>query len=194
MRMGVGSEPAELARSVLAPLGDRWRHVQAVSGRAAEIAMVVPAADRTVLVAAAWLHDIGYAPAARASGFHPLDGARYLEARGVDRRVCCLVAHHSGARFEAHERGLADQLAVFGCEDGEVMDALIYADMRTGPQGQPVGFDERISEILGRYAPDDPVHRAIGRARPMLGAAVARVARRLAAFGGDSAIAGGQPM
>lgn len=194
MRVDVGSEPAELARSVLASLGDRWRHVQAVAGRASRIAVVVPAADRAVLVAAAWLHDIGYGPAVRSSGFHPLDGARYLEARGVDRRVCCLVAHHSGARFEAHERGLADQLAAFGFEDGKVMDALIYADMRTGPQGQPVEFEERISEILGRYAPDDPVHRAIGRARPMLRAAVARVARRLAACGGESAVGGGQPM
>src|SRR5574341_349307 len=194
MRMGVGSEPAELARSVLASLDDRWRHVQAVADLAARIAMVVPAADRAVLVAAAWLHDIGYGPGLRVTGFHPLDGARDLQARGVERRVCCLVAHPSGARFEADERGLADQLAAFAFEDGEVMDALIYADMSTGPQGQPMGFEERISEILGRYAPDDPVHRAIGRARPMLGAVVARVARRLAACGGESAVAGSQPM
>jgi hypothetical protein len=191
MRVDVGSEPAELARSVLASLGDRWRHVQAVASCAAQISMVVPAADRAVLVAAAWLHDIGYGPAVRASGFHPLDGARYLQACGVDRRVCCLVAHHSGARFEAQERGLADQLAAFGLEDGEVMDALIYADMRTGPQGQPVSFAERISEILSRYVSDDPVHRAIGRARPVLGAAVARVERRLAACGGWRVADGG---
>jgi hypothetical protein len=34
----------------------------------------------TDFVAAAWLHDIGYAPAIAESGtgFHPLDGARYL--------------------------------------------------------------------------------------------------------------------
>jgi hypothetical protein len=115
------------------------------------------------------------------TGFHPLDGARFLEARGFDRRLCRLVAHHSGARFEAEERGLARELAAFEPEDSPVMDALIYADMRTGPLGQPLTLEGRISEILARYTPDHPVHRAIGRARPLLAAAVARVERRLAA-------------
>jgi HD superfamily phosphodiesterase len=31
-----------------------------------------------LLEAAAWLHDIGYSPEIAVSGFHPLDGARYL--------------------------------------------------------------------------------------------------------------------
>jgi hypothetical protein len=36
--------------------------------------VTVPAADRPVLIAAAWLHDIGYAPGLPETGFHPLDG------------------------------------------------------------------------------------------------------------------------
>jgi hypothetical protein len=47
------------------------------------------------------------------TGLRPLDGARYLEALGVDRRLCCLVAHHSGATFEAEERGFTTELAAF---------------------------------------------------------------------------------
>jgi aminoglycoside phosphotransferase (APT) family kinase protein len=33
-------------------------------------------------VTAAWLHDVGYAPAVVATGLHPLDGARYLRNEG----------------------------------------------------------------------------------------------------------------
>ena len=38
------------------------------------------------LVAAAWLHDIGYAPELVETGFHPLDGARYLRREGLMNR------------------------------------------------------------------------------------------------------------
>src|SRR5258705_10740861 len=65
----------DLAEELLVPLGDRWRHTVAVAGRAAEIRAAVMARDAELLVAVAWLHDIGYAPAARVTGFHPLDGA-----------------------------------------------------------------------------------------------------------------------
>ncbi|KWW98982.1 hypothetical protein LI90_612 [Carbonactinospora thermoautotrophica] len=38
-------------------------------------------------------NDIGYSPELVATGFHPLDGARYLRAAHVDEHR--LVAHHS---------------------------------------------------------------------------------------------------
>ena len=169
------------AEDLLAPLGARWAHVQAVAGRAGRVAAaVLPPGERDLLVAAAWLHDIGYAPALAATGLHPLDGALHLQALGVDRRLCCLVARHSGARFEADERGLGAELDAFDQERGPVADALIYADMTTGPAGEPLGFEARIAEILGRYPPGHPVHRAISRSRPTLAAAVDRTARQLA--------------
>jgi hypothetical protein len=52
--------------------------------------------------------------------------------------------------------------------------------MTTGPAGQPMTLDERISEIRDRYPQDDPVHRAIVRARPLLQAAIDRTQQRLA--------------
>ncbi|MFC9908282.1 HD domain-containing protein [Streptomyces sp. NPDC127197] len=73
---------AELAESLLPPLGNRWLHTQAVAARAREASAAVPEGDRDLLVAAAWLHDIGYAPELRLTGFHPLDGARHLETLG----------------------------------------------------------------------------------------------------------------
>jgi hypothetical protein len=158
--------------------------VQAVAAQASRIApALLSPAERETLIAAAWLHDIGYAPALATTGFHPLDGARHLEALGVDRRLCCLVAHHSGATFEAEERGYTVELAAFEREDGPVMDALIYSDMTTGPAGQRLDFEARIAEILDRYPPGHPVHRAISRSRPTLAAAVDRTARQLASVG-----------
>ena len=64
-----------------------------------------------LLEAAAWLHDIGYAPGLAVTGFHPLDGARYLrDAQHADAMLCRLAAHHSCAIIEAGERGLAGVL------------------------------------------------------------------------------------
>ena len=111
-------------------------------------------------------------------GFHSVDGARFLRAHDQEQ-LASLVAHHSGARFEAEERGLVAELAAFPVEDGPIMDALTFADMTTGPAGQPMTLDERISEIQRRYPPNDPVHRAIVRARPLLQAAVERTQARL---------------
>jgi hypothetical protein len=51
----------------------RWRHVQSVAVRAGRVAKALSLPDD--LVAAAWLHDIGYAPELAQTGFHPLDGA-----------------------------------------------------------------------------------------------------------------------
>lgn len=151
---------ATLAEKLLALLGDRWHHTQAVADRARELAGTVSSVDHDILLAAAWLHDVGYAPQLAVAGFHPLDGARYLASQGFGSRICALIAHHSGARFEAAERGLSETLAEFVLEDSPVMDALIAADLTTGPQGQLFSYQDRIAEILERYAPKSEVHRA----------------------------------
>jgi putative nucleotidyltransferase with HDIG domain len=155
------------ADRLIGALGDRWTHVQAVADTARSLATVLPAEDADLLVAAALLHDVGYAPSLNRLGFHAVDGARFLRAQGHER-LARLVAHHSGARFEAEERGLVEELAAFPVEDGQVMDALTFADMTTGPAGQPMTLAQRIEEVQGRYRSDDPVHRAIVRARPEL--------------------------
>src|SRR6476646_1657594 len=73
----------------------------------------VPTDMVDALVASAWLHDIGYAPALRQTGFHPLDGATYLRQEGWPDDVCALVAHHSGSRFVARINGLDGSLGKF---------------------------------------------------------------------------------
>jgi hypothetical protein len=166
------------AERLIAPLGDRWTHVQAVADKARGVAAVLSAEDADLLVAAALLHDVGYAPSLHRLGFHAVDGARFLRAHGRER-LARLVAHHSGARFEAEERRLVEELAAFPVEDGPVMDGLTFADMTTGPTGEPVTLEQRIEEVQRRYPPSDPVYRAIVRARPELQAAIDRTRHRL---------------
>jgi hypothetical protein len=184
-------QPAELtswaeqqAVVLLAGLGDRWTHVQAVAAQARRVSRALAPEDRAYLVAAAWLHDVGYATSLSRLGFHPVDGARYVRQQGQER-LASLVAYHSGAQFEAEERGLVDALAEFEPEDGPLLDALTYADMTTGPAGQRVDLEERIAEILKRYPPDDPVHRAIRRSHSVLREAVERTRARLADVAGQ---------
>lgn len=130
--MELVSWAADHSRSLLAPLGSRCAHFEAVALRAREIAVAVSADDRELLVAAAYLHDVGYAPELVVHGFHPLDGAVWLRQQGLERRAG-LVAYHTGARFQAEAHGLADRIAAFRDEASAVSAALAYSDLTTGP-------------------------------------------------------------
>ncbi|HET6504153.1 MAG TPA: HD domain-containing protein [Amycolatopsis sp.] len=165
------------ARNLLAArLPRRWAHTQGVSRRAAEIGGAFSPDDREVLVSAAWLHDIGYAEEVVDTGFHQLDGARYLRERGVSERVCALVAHHSGAAEVAELVGMSAELAVFDDEKSPVRDALWYCDSTRGPDGTPIAFEARLAEVRSRRGPADPVVRALAANGPERRAAVARTA------------------
>lgn len=160
----------------------RWNHVQAVAAKAGQISVVLPLDERPILLAAAWLHDVGYATEAAKTGFHALDGARWLRDRGFDERIVRLVAHHSCSLFEADERGLgAEFVAEFATEESAASDALGCADMTTGPDGQDMSVQERLAEIRSRYSPDHAVSRFWSRAEPAIIAAVQRTEERLAA-------------
>lgn len=63
-----------------------------------------------LLVAAAWQHDIGYATELAVTGFHPLDGARYVQGARAPDRLTNLVAQHSCAVVEARLRGLDGEM------------------------------------------------------------------------------------
>jgi len=182
---GRGRETGEawtLAGSLLAnDLPKRWAHSQGVGDRALEVGPVVaPArADTALLAQAAILHDVGYSQAAKETGFHALDGARYLQSVGVDDLVVNLIAHHSCAAVEANERGLDKALAEFAVGPPALADGLIFCDMTVSPDGLPVSVEDRIGEILTRYGHDSIVGQFIARAEPELRAAVHRVALQL---------------
>lgn len=135
------------------------------------------------LIAAAWAHDLGYAPSLVRTELHPLDGARFLGGQGWPTLVVQLVAYHSGAEVEAEERELVAELTEFGRPPQELLDRLTAVDMTTSPGGLAVPARERIAEILKRYGPDDPVFRAVSRSGPMLIETAERVQAELRALG-----------
>ena len=138
--------------------------------------------DAELIEAAAWLHDIGYAPALARTGLHGLDGARYLrDVQHAGPLLCRLVAHHSCAVIEAEERGLAHVLTrEFAPPPRPLADALTFCDMTTSPDGDQVHVTRRLAEIHDRYGTGHLVSRSIRRATPLILEAVGQVNARAA--------------
>jgi hypothetical protein len=164
-------------------LPQRWAHSWGVAERA--LSLEVALGERfPVLVSAAMLHDVGYAPRLAVTGFHPLDGARFLRDEHLaDDRLVRLVANHSFALLEAEERGLSAVLkAEFPLlEDRLLVDGLVWCDMTTTPNGRRTTVQARVAEIVDRYGDASVVGRFISRASPEIFAAVERVDATLAA-------------
>src|SRR5580693_664522 len=181
------------------PLPRRWAHVQGVAGRAHSLASLL-GADADLLEAAAWLHDIGYAPDLAVTGLHAMDGARYLrDVQHTDAMLCRLVAQHSYAIVEAEERGLVDVLCLeFEPAPYVLSSVLTCCDMTTSPDGEFVLVDRRLAEIHYRYGPGHLVSRSIQRATPRILRAVEQVHSRAATAGRSASMTHldgtGQPM
>ncbi|MBQ0850137.1 HD domain-containing protein [Streptomyces sp. BH-SS-21] len=185
--MGLTEWAYSLSEAMLSePLPRRWAHSLGVAKRARSLSPIL-GADAELLEAAAVLHDVGYSPAIATTGFHPLDGARFLrDQEGADERVVRLVAHHSCALLEAEERGLRRDLeGEFELERPDLVDALVYCDMTTTPDGTPTTPAARLDEIVKRYGPDTIVGRFIQRASPEIYAASERVESRLVLVSAD---------
>jgi hypothetical protein len=166
-----------LAAEHLEGLGDRWAHVRAV-GALAE-GLVTAAEVPEIVAAGAWLHDLGYAWDIAESGFHALDGAEFLARAGAPASLVALVAHHSGARFEAAERGLTRRWERLPEPPPEELDALTLVDLVVSPSGAFTTPADRLAEVLQRYSESDPVHRAVRRSQGLLLQAAARARARL---------------
>lgn len=151
-----------LARGLLEDLERRWAHVRGVAACAQRLGMPHS------VIEGAWLHDIGYSPEVKDTGMHSIDGALYLRARGWSTEIVGLVAHHTGAWSEAQERGLAKELDQFPHPSDEGLDALTLCDLLVGPSGDSVVPEQRLEEILTRYGPEHPVHRAVVRSHAEL--------------------------
>ncbi|MBV6695635.1 HD domain-containing protein [Kitasatospora aureofaciens] len=81
----------------------RWSHSQGVTRQAEHLAAVA-GADDGLLVAAAVLHDVGYAAHLAPMVFHPLDGARLLrDEHGVGTRFVRPGTNHSLAVPEVED-------------------------------------------------------------------------------------------
>ena len=163
-------------RLLRGPLPRRWLHVQGVAHQAAVVF------GDPLLTSAAWLHDIGYSPAIAVTGFHPVDGARWLRTQGADEALVSLVAHHSCAHIEAWLRGLGGVLAdEFPRHPSRPHDELCFCDLTTSPDGEVVTAKDRLAEIRRRYPDGHVVRTFVETAEGELLATVGRVRAALAA-------------
>ena len=100
--MNLADWAEHIARDILeTSLPRRWAHSQGVASQARSLARIL-GRNAVLLEAAAWLHDIGYAPGLAVTGFHQLDGGLYLrdDCAGAGHVVptCCpsFLRHHRG--------------------------------------------------------------------------------------------------
>jgi hypothetical protein len=133
------------------------------------------------------VHDIGYAPGLATTGFHPLDGPQWLRGQGYER-LACLMAHHSGARFEAQVKGFGDALDAFPQAHSLTADLLTYCDLTTDPDGVQITPWARLAEVRHRHGAESEVARGIDAAEAALIELVARTEQRIADRTGREAI------
>jgi hypothetical protein len=148
-----------LARHLLGHDVRRINHVAGVARAAAFVAANVPDVDENLVVSAAWLHDVGHARPLARTGFHPLDGAVYLQQGDWDDAIVRLVAHHSHSRVTAEAIGAGADLQRFAPLEGLLADILTFADVIAGPDGTGVSTQHRLAELrtpprTGRVLPE----------------------------------------
>jgi len=132
-------EARELAQELLLDLPAGLAHVEGVATTALALGM-----PRTV-ASAAWLHDIGYSERLHRMGMHAIDRALYLDLAATPTEVVSLVAFHTGAEYEADERGLIDKLILFDRPRQDLLDLADPRRSRDGPTG--ASFPYRNSSI-----------------------------------------------
>ena len=72
------------------------------------------------------------------------------------------MAWHTGAIYEARERGLENELQdEFAPPAPSALDALTWADLTSSPSGDLVSPEVRLDEIMDRYESGSPVWLAI---------------------------------
>jgi len=165
-----------LAQSLLAHDPVRLEHVRGAALIAGMAAGAMGVEQPETVVAAAWLHDIGYTPSIAHTGFHPLDGALFLAREGWPDSVVLLVAHHSHAAVIAPYYGVHHHMAVLDHVHGHAEDVITFSDLRAGTDGRGADPRDRIDDMRRRHADRTFVPEEIREARyRMLLTASARV-------------------
>ena len=145
---------------------ESWAHTHAVGGLAEQL--LTDGVLDPDLAVAAWLHDIGYATSITDTGFPALDAARYLIGLAAPTDLVGLVAWHTGAWFEADERGLRPELERVPEPDIDDLGVITMLHLVVGLDGQPTSPTARLALIKRDHASDHPLHRSIHRSRSQL--------------------------
>jgi len=141
-----------LAKSLLADDPRRLAHVRGAALIAGMASGALRVDQPETVVAAALLHDIGYAPAVARTGFHPLDGALFLAREGWPESVVLLVGHHSHAVLLAPYYRVHNAMALLDRVPGQAEDIITFSDLRAGANGMGAAPRDRIDDMRRRHA------------------------------------------
>jgi HD superfamily phosphodiesterase len=125
-------------------LKNRYRHTIAVSllmrEKSKEIGLCPIEAEILGLV-----HDLGYCDDFSITGFHPIDGYRYLIK--IDKTIADRMVLHTSTPEEAELRHIILPDIIMD----DYAKLLSYADSRVTGDGRVVSFEERLQDITSRY-------------------------------------------
>lgn len=104
---------------------------------------------------AALLHDIGYLPELRDTGFHPIDGARFLIRRGYPR-LAELIICHSNSPEQAQLKGLEE----INVSSDIIAKLITFWDVQIKQGGELVSYEDRLIDVLERYGVESQEYQA----------------------------------
>ena len=144
-----------LARQLLSER--RYHHSRGVAQQVARLARLTdqPREARRLLLACAWLHDVGYGLGP--GELHSLAAARALRHAGHET-MARIVAHHSGSALAARLDGrppVENEFPVPQGLDADLSALLDIADLTTSPTGAAVTPGRRLLEMAERRGTAD---------------------------------------
>lgn len=180
------SDAAVCAERLLRGVDTRLAHSAGVAHQVGRVGYLLEGEWESAITEAAWLHDVGYNERLAVTGFHPLDGARWLRDCSWPIKTCRLVAWHTASEFEGRLRGLDEALAAeFEPPLPLVAAALAWADLTSSPTGTPWTVGRRLADILRRHPTESIGHCATVAALPALWGAAKEIESRLVLGGED---------
>lgn len=165
--LGNANQVLQLVQTVFSHEPARLAHVLTVAKQvratAQQLAGSTGEPDVDVAYRSALLHDIGYAEALHDTGFHPIDGARYLQRQGY-ADIADFIICHSNSPEQALLRGLP----AISVSRHIIADLITYWDVQVTQGGKLVTYAERMQDIRNRHGEDSPVWKAHTQAEPRI--------------------------
>ncbi len=172
------SQVKEFIRSCLADNSARIAHVLEIARRvrsSGELLGLKPF-ELDLAECAALLHDIGYWKPIALTGFHPIDGARFLEQQ-QESELAKLIVGHSCSPEEGELSGFPG----IKQDDSLVAKLITYWDVQVKQGGYVVSYEERLAEIINRYGDTSIIGIANIRAKARIEKIIKEIGASLAA-------------